>query len=269
MSSKRLVDVNSTAVFTELGMRRREARSGNQPRHVAVIMDGSDRWARRRHLPRYAGHRAGLDTAREIVRACGEKDIEALTLFAFSSENWRRPREEVDWLMGLFATALDREAHNLHSHNVRLEVVGERHVLDKMLLRRIVQTEELTRTNTGLRLTIAMNYGGRWDVTQACREIALRVRGGELNPESITPELVDSFLSLSELPAPDFFIRTGGEMRVSNFLIWHLAYTELYFTETLWPDFNRRSFDVALDAFALRQRRFGRTSEQVVQAQAS
>ena len=264
MSSGRLVDVNSSAVVPEFGMR-----SGNLPRHVAIVMDGSGRWARRRRLPRYAGHRAGLDAAREIVRACGEKDIEALTLFAFSSENWQRPREEVEGLMGLFVTALEKEAHNLHRHNVRLEVVGERRVLDEMLLERIVQTEELTRANTGLRLIIAMNYGGRWDVTRACREIAIRVRGGELDPESITPELVDSFLSLAELPAPDLFIRTGGEMRVSNFLIWHLAYTELYFTDILWPDFDGRSFDAALDAFARRQRRFGRTSEQIVQAQAS
>ena len=264
MSSQRLVDVNSTAVFPEFSVR-----SGNLPRHVAIIMDGSGRWARRRRLPRYVGHRAGLDAAKEIVRACGEKDVEALTLFAFSSENWQRPREEVEGLMGLFVTALEEEAHNLHSHNVRLEVVGDRRVLDEMLLDRIVLTEELTRANTGLRLIVAMNYGGRWDVTQACREIAIRVRGGELDPESITPELVDSFLSLAELPAPDLFIRTGGEMRVSNFLIWHLAYTELYFTDTLWPDFDRRSFDAALEAFASRQRRFGRTSEQVVRAQAS
>ena len=167
--------------------------------------------------------------------------------------------------MGLFRTALEQEARNLHEHNVRLEIVGERRMLNDMLLKRIVQAEDLTRANTGLRLVIAMNYGGRWDVTQACRKIACRVRDGDLDSDAITPELVDKFLSLSELPPPDLFIRTGGEMRVSNFLIWHLAYTELYFTDTLWPDFDQRSLDAALDAYASRQRRFGRTSEQVVQ----
>ena len=167
--------------------------------------------------------------------------------------------------MGLFRTALEQEARDLHEHNVRLEIVGERGMLNDMLLKRIVQAEELTRTNTGLRLVIAMNYGGRWDVTEACRKIACRVRDGDLLPDAITPELVDKSLSLSELPPPDLFIRTGGEMRVSNFLIWHLAYTELYFTDTLWPDFDKRSLDAALDAYARRQRRFGRTSEQVAQ----
>ena len=168
-------------------------------------------------------------------------------------------------LMGLFRTALEQEARSLHEHNVRLQIVGERRMLNDMLLKRIDQMEELTRTNTGLRLIIAMNYGGRWDITQACRTIACRIRNGELDPDAITPEIVDASLSLSELPAPDLFIRTGGEMRVSNFLIWHLAYTELYFTDTLWPDFDDRSLDSALDAYASRQRRFGRTSEQVVQ----
>ena len=171
--------------------------------------------------------------------------------------------------MGLFRNALEQEARRLHEHNVRLEVVGERGVLNDMLRKRIGQAEELTRTNTGLRLIIAMNYGGRWDVTQACRAIARRVRDEALEPDTITPELVDEHLSLSELPPPDLFIRTGGEMRVSNFLIWHLAYAELYFTETLWPDFDPRALDAALGAYAGRQRRFGRTSEQVVETRMS
>ena len=252
----------------ERGVRHGGSDGARLPRHVAIVMDGSGRWARRRRLPRFAGHRAGIEAAREIVRACGERNIEVLTLFAFSSENWRRPAGEVETLMGLFRTALERETRDLHEHNVRLGVVGERRSLDDMLCKRIIQAEELTRSNTGLRLNIAINYGGRWDVTQACRQIADRVRAGELEPDSITADLVDRFLSLSELPAPDLFVRTGGEMRVSNFLIWHLAYTELYFTDTLWPDFDRRSFDAALDAYAGRQRRFGRTTEQVVQAQA-
>ena len=232
-------------------------------------MDGSGRWARRRGLPRFAGHRAGVDAARDIVRACGERGIDVLTLFAFSSENWRRPRDEVEGLMGLFRSALEHESRNLHKHNVRLEVVGERRALNDMLLKRIVQAEELTRANTGLRLLIAINYGGRWDVTQACRAIARRVRDDALDPDAITPELVDEHLSLSELPPPDLFIRTGGEMRVSNFLLWHLAYAELYFTETLWPDFDPRALDAALGAYAGRQRRFGRTSEQVVETRMS
>ena len=239
------------------------------PRHVAIVMDGSGRWARRRGLPRFAGHRAGVDAAREIVKACGEAAIEALTLFAFSSENWQRPADEVEKLMGLFVTALDEETRVLHEHDVRLEVVGDRRMLGAVLRDRIVCAEELTRANAGLRLNIAMNYGGRWDVTQACRRIAARVRAGDLDPESITPELLDRNLSLSELPPPDLFIRTGGEMRVSNFLIWHLAYSELYFTDTHWPDFDRRAFAAALDAFAARQRRFGRTSEQLVRVHAS
>jgi undecaprenyl diphosphate synthase len=272
MSSSPLADVDTTTEISECGLQR-GTRGENlprqvAPRHVAIVMDGSGRWARSRRLPRFAGHRAGVDAAKGIVRACGERKIEVLTLFAFSSENWGRPPEEVERLMGLFRAALEQEARNLHEHNVRLEVVGERRMLNDMLRKRIVQAEELTRANTGLRLIIAMNYGGRWDLTQACRAIADRVRAGKLDPDSITPELIDKFLSLSELPAPDLFIRTGGEMRVSNFLIWHLAYTELYFTHTLWPDFSRQSLDEALNAYAGRQRRFGRTSEQVVQTPA-
>ncbi|MCY4349283.1 MAG: polyprenyl diphosphate synthase [Thiotrichales bacterium] len=232
---------------------------------MAIIMDGSGRWARRRRLPRFAGHRAGVDAVRDVVGACGERGIEVLTVFAFSSENWRRPRDEVEGLMGLFRNALEQEARRLHENNVRLEVVGERGALNDMLRKRIGQAEELTRKNTGLRLIVAMNYGGRWDVTQACRSIAREVRDESLDPDTITPELLGERLSLSELPPPDLFIRTGGEMRVSNFLIWHLAYAELYFTETLWPDFDVRALDAALDAYAGRQRRFGRTSEQVVE----
>lgn len=263
-----LQHVVPSAGFPERGLEQDGIRGEYRPRHVAIVMDGSGRWAGQRRLPRFAGHRAGIDSARKIVRACGEKGIEVLTLFAFSSENWQRPAEEVERLMGLFRTALEKETRGLHEHNVRLQIVGERRGLDDMLRNRIARAEELTRANTGLRLVIAMNYGGRWDVTEACRAIAVRVRDGELNPNSITPQLVDSFLSLSQLPSPDLFIRTGGEMRVSNFLIWHLAYTELYFTDTLWPDFDRLSFDAALDAYASRQRRFGRTTEQIIQAQA-
>ena len=266
MRSSSIQELDAITEIPELGPRQDTARDTELPRHVAIVMDGSGRWARRRGLPRFAGHRAGVDAAREIVKACGEIAINVLTLFAFSSENWRRPADEVQRLMGLFISALDEETRSLHEHNVRLEVVGDRRMLSEALLERIVRAEEMTRRNTGLRLNIAMNYGGRWDLTQACRRIAMRVRDGELDPGSITSEHLDQNLSLSELPAPDLFIRTGGEMRVSNFLIWHLAYAELYFTDTPWPDFDRRSLAVALDAFATRQRRFGRTSEQLVRA---
>ena len=245
-----------------------DPRDESLPRHVAIVMDGNGRWAGRRRLPRFAGHRAGVEAVKGIVQACGEKGIEVLTLFAFSSENWQRPEEEVERLMRLFMTALKQQVRKLHEHNIRLEVIGERRTFNDMLRERIAQAEELTRANTGLRLVIAANYGGRWDVARACREIAVRVRDGGLDPESITPELVDGFLSLSELPAPDLLIRTGGEKRISNFLIWHLAYTELYFTDTFWPDFDPGTFDEALGVYARRQRRFGRTSEQVVQARA-
>ena len=269
MSSSPLPHVDTGAEVPDRDQRRGGSRGESLPRHVAIVMDGSGRWALRRRLPRFAGHCAGVDAARDVVGACGERGIEVLTLFAFSSENWRRPRDEVEGLMGLFRNVLEQEARRLHEHNVRLEVVGERGALNDMLRKRIGQAEELTRTNTGLRLIIAMNYGGRWDVTQACRAIARRVRDEALDPDTITPELVDEHLSLSELPPPDLFIRTGGEMRVSNFLIWHLAYAELYFTETLWPDFDPRALDAALGAYAGRQRRFGRTSEQVVETRMS
>ena len=262
MSSYPLLDPGAAAELPHTGGTRNES----LPRHVAIVMDGNGRWAARRRLPRFAGHRAGVEAVKGIVQACGEKGIEVLTLFAFSSENWQRPEEEVERLMRLFMTALKQQVRKLHEHNIRLEVIGERRAFNDMLRERISSAEELTRANTGLRLVIAANYGGRWDVTRACREIAVRVRDGGLDPESITPELVDEFLSLSEMPVPDLLIRTGGEMRISNFLIWHLAYTELYFTDTLWPDFDPHTFDKALGVYARRQRRFGRTSEQVVQA---
>jgi undecaprenyl diphosphate synthase len=241
--------------------------SANLPRHVAIIMDGNGRWADRRRLPRFAGHKAGVETVKGVVRACGEKGIGVLTLFAFSSENWRRPQEEVGLLMGLFMTALEQQVRKLHEHNIRLRIIGDRGAFSTALQERIEAAESLTRNNTGLNLVVAANYGGRWDMTQAARIIARRVKSGELNPEQVTPDLVQSLLSLSDLPEPDLFIRTGGEKRVSNFLLWQLAYTELYFTDTLWPDFDRQAFEGALASFATRQRRFGRTGEQIAAAQ--
>ena len=241
--------------------------SAKYPRHVAIIMDGNGRWASRRRLPRFAGHKAGVETVKGVVRACGDKGIEVLTLFAFSSENWRRPQEEVGLLMGLFMTALDQQVRKLHEHNIRLRIIGDRSAFSRTLQERIEAAESLTATNTGLTLVIAANYGGRWDLTEAARTIANRVQAGELRPDQVSPELLQSLLSLRDLPEPDLFIRSGGEKRVSNFLLWQLAYTELYFTDTLWPDFDRQAFDGALTSFATRQRRFGRTGDQLATAQ--
>jgi undecaprenyl diphosphate synthase len=241
--------------------------SAKTPRHVAIIMDGNGRWASRRRLPRFAGHKAGVETVKDVVRACGEHGVEVLTLFAFSSENWRRPQEEVGLLMGLFMTALEQQVRKLHEHNIRLRVIGDRSAFSRTLQERIEAAETLTGSNTGLGLVIAANYGGRWDMTQAARTIAERVQNGELSPDQVSPELIQSLLSLANLPEPDLFIRTGGEMRVSNFLLWQLAYTELYFTDTLWPDFDRQAFEGALTSFATRQRRFGRTGDQIATAQ--
>jgi undecaprenyl diphosphate synthase len=236
------------------------------PRHVAVIMDGNGRWAEKRNKARIMGHRAGVETVRGIVKLCAEKGIEVLTLFAFSSENWRRPEQEVSLLMELFITALGREVKRLHKNNVRLRVIGGSDKFGKALQDRIKKAEELTKDNTGLTVVIAANYGGRWDVTQAARKLAQQVKDGSLEVNDITPERMATQVSLNDLPEPDLFIRTGGEKRISNFLLWQLAYTELYFTDTLWPDFDKQAFEEALQSFASRQRRFGQTGKQVEQA---
>ena len=236
------------------------------PRHVAVIMDGNGRWANARHLPRIAGHKAGVEAVRATVRECGERGIGALTLFAFSSENWRRPAEEVGMLMSLFMTALEQQVKRLHENNIRLRVIGDREPLGRELCTRIAESEALTAANTGLQLVVAANYGGRWDLAQAAQSVARDVAAGRISPADVDAELVDSRLSLAGLPDPDLFIRTGGEQRVSNFLLWQLAYTELYFTDTLWPDFDGAALEAALDWYRCRQRRFGRTSEQVARA---
>ncbi len=235
------------------------------PRHIAIIMDGNGRWAKKRLLPRVAGHQAGVEAVRGVVEACGKKGIEVLTLFAFSSENWRRPASEVGLLMELFVQTLKREVKRLHANNVRLRVVGERGAFDAKLQEGITQAEQLTQNNTGLTVVIAANYGGRWDIAQAARQLAAQVEAGELKSADITPELIDAHLSLRELPEPDLFIRTGGEQRISNFLLWQLAYTELYFTDVLWPDFSAAVLEEALESFGRRQRRFGRTGDQVEQ----
>jgi undecaprenyl diphosphate synthase len=235
------------------------------PRHVAIIMDGNGRWAEHRNMPRFAGHRAGVETVRRIVQISGELGIEALTLFAFSSENWRRPKKEVGLLMDLFLTALEREVKKLHDTGVRLRVIGEISAFPKKLQQRIHDSMNKTRDNKGLTLNIAANYGGRWDIAQAARNLAERVADGVLDASDIDEAMLAQQLSLSDLPEPDLFIRTGGEQRISNFLIWQLAYTELYFTHTLWPDFDRDEYFKALQSFAGRQRRFGQTGAQILE----
>lgn len=230
------------------------------PRHVAVIMDGNGRWARKRFLPRVAGHKRGVENVRTLVKTCARIGVQYLTLFAFSSENWRRPPEEVSFLMGLFMEALQREVAKLHKNNIRIIMIGDRSRFDPALRERIDEAENLTHANTGLTLTIAANYGGRWDILQAVNRMqqAMPEKAGDFQEYDLT-----AYLVMHYAPEPDLFIRTGGETRISNFLLWQLAYTELYFTDTLWPDFDEEAFDQAIQSFQRRERRFGRTSEQL------
>lgn len=230
------------------------------PRHIAVIMDGNGRWARKRFLPRIAGHKRGVETVREVVKQCVKLNVGFLTLFAFSSENWRRPAEEVSFLMGLFMDALEREVIKLHQNNIKLVMIGDRSQFDEKLVAKIEASENLTAGNTGLVLTIAANYGGRWDILQAVNKMqtANPESAGQFREENLLP-----YLSMAYAPEPDLFIRTGGEVRISNFLLWQLAYTELYFTDTLWPDFDEDAFNLAIKSYTKRERRFGRTSEQL------
>ncbi len=234
------------------------------PRHVAIIMDGNGRWAKNRFLPRVAGHRRGLEAVRTTVRSCAEAGVEYLTLFAFSSENWRRPKEEVSFLMELFVIALQQEVAKLHDNNIRLKVIGDRSALEPRLIDLITQGEKKTAANSGLTLTIAANYGGRWDILQAVNKMIAQYpeKLGNYNEEDLAPHL-----ALSYAPEPDLFIRTGGEQRISNFLLWQLAYTEFFFTDELWPDFDPKSLARAFASYRARERRFGRTSEQVTDAQ--
>ena len=233
------------------------------PRHIAVIMDGNGRWATKRFLPRVAGHKRGVEAVREAVRACIERGVGYLTLFAFSSENWRRPEEEVSVLMQLFVMVLEQEVVKLHANGVRLKVAGDLSRFDAKLIVLIDKAEARTARNTKLTLTVCANYGGRWDVMQATH--ALLAARPEL-ATSFTEADLAPYLAMAHAPEPDLFIRTGGEQRISNFLIWQLAYTELYFTETFWPDFDARTLDEAIGSYQQRERRFGRTSEQVREA---
>ena len=233
------------------------------PRHVAVIMDGNGRWAQRRNRPRTLGHRAGAKAVQVCVDYCLERGIDALTLFAFSSENWNRPEEEVGALMKLFLRMLESEVGELHRRGVRVAFIGDRAGFPEPIRERMAQAEAVRPADGKLVLTIAAGYGGRWDITQACRSLAADVAAGRLAPEAIDEAMLGERISLSGLPAPDLFIRTGGDLRISNFLLWQLAYTELYFTETLWPDLDAGVLDAAMAAFADRERRFGLTSAQV------
>ncbi|WP_370257241.1 polyprenyl diphosphate synthase [Marinobacter nauticus] len=235
----------------------------NCPRHVAIIMDGNNRWAKAHRLKGVAGHKAGVDAVKAVVETCAKEGVEVLTLFAFSSENWRRPKDEVSALMRLFLIALEREVRKLHRNNIRLRIIGDRSAFNPALQEHMEKAEALTRDNTRMTVVIAANYGGHWDITQATRKVAERVKAGQLEPSDITDDLIQEHLSIGDLPMPDLLIRTAGEQRISNFLLWHLAYTEFYFSDVFWPDFKGEQMLKALDAYAHRQRRFGQTDDQI------
>ena len=236
---------------------------GDVPRHIAIIMDGNGRWAKKRFLPRVMGHKRGVETVRDVVSQCISMGVQYLTLFAFSSENWRRPPDEVKFLMGLFMEALKREVTKLHENQIRLVMIGDRSRFDPMLVKAIHDAEKLTQHNTRLTLTIAANYGGRWDVMQAMKRM-LHARPDLA--QDFTEQDLASYLSMHYAPEPDLFIRTGGEQRVSNFLLWQLAYSEFYFTDALWPDFDSAAFRQAIQSYRQRERRFGRTSDQLAES---
>ena len=236
------------------------------PRHIGIVMDGNGRWAKARHRPRSFGHNAGRKAVREVVEGCLRQGVEALTLFAFSSENWKRPEDEVGALMDLFVRALDKEVDELHGNGVRLRFIGELEAFEAPLQNRMLAAMKRTAGNDKLHMNVAVNYGGRWDIVQATRKAAIAVARGDLPAEAIDEAAFDRWTCLAELPPLDLFIRTGGDRRVSNFLLWQMAYAELYFTDTLWPDFNQVSLQDAIDDFARRERRFGRTGDQIAQA---
>jgi undecaprenyl diphosphate synthase len=238
----------------------------DSPQHVAIIMDGNGRWARSRGLPRIAGHRTSIKVVRKIVEHCGARKLRYLTLFAFSSENFLRPPDEVGMLMSLFLDALVREVADLHQRAVKLRFIGDRASLGVELVRRMTDAETLTAGNGGLQLMVAVAYGGRWDMTQACRALAREAAAGRVQVAEITEERIAARLALAGIPDPDLLIRTGSEQRISNFLLWNLAYTELYFTDVLWPEFSTAHLEAAFNHYAQRERRFGKTSAQVADA---
>ena len=240
-----------------------ETDKSHYPRHIAIIMDGNGRWAQQRHLPRIMGHPAGVKAVKRVVKFCAQQDIQVLTLFAFSSENWRRPKDEVSKLMGLFMATMQKEVNRLDKNNIRLRFIGERAEFSEQLQQKMAESERQTENNTGLTLVIAANYGGHRDLTLAMQSIAQQVKEGKVSPEEIDESMIANALSIPDLPDPDLFIRTGGEKRISNFLLWQLAYAEFHFTQKLWPDFDAQTMQDAIDDFLTRERRFGRTSEQV------
>ena len=235
----------------------------SDPSHVAVIMDGNGRWAQAQGLPRAAGHKKGVETIRALLPLCLKRKISYLTLFAFSSENWRRPPSEVRLLIELLTSTLESEMKRLHENQIRLRVIGDVTEFPQRLQKRIAEAVELTSQNNRLHLTMAINYGGHWDIAAACQDVVKAVKNGALEPDDIVPEHIESHLSTSDLPNPDLFIRTGGEKRISNFLLWQLAYTELIFLDTHWPDFDEQCFNQALAEFSNRQRRYGMTGDQI------
>lgn len=241
-----------------------QAEKKQMPRHIAVIMDGNNRWSKAKNGNAISGHREGATTARTITRLCSEKNIEYLTLFVFSSENWLRPKKEVNGLMALFLNVLKKkEINKLHEQNVKLRFIGDRLRFSKKLQVSMQNAEDLTFNNTGLTVIVAADYGGRWDISNACKVIAKKAANGEIDPETIDESTVQHYISLGDIPMPDLCIRTGGEQRISNFLLWQFAYTEFYFSHVLWPDFDEAELDCALEEYSNRQRRFGMISEQV------
>lgn len=239
------------------------------PAHIAIIMDGNGRWARSRRLPRRLGHQEGLKALRRTVEHCARLQVDYLTVFAFSSENWNRPAKEIKRLMELFFQALDKEIASLHKNNVRVRFIGDLTAFSTEMQKKMAQAEHLTSFNDRLVFNIACNYGGRWDISQACMALSTDVTQGKLQPEEIDENTLTSYLSLAGMPDPDLLIRTGGEQRLSNFLLWQMAYCELYFSDILWPDFDEKSLDHALTAFQQRERRFGRTSDQTGEARSA
>jgi len=237
--------------------------SSHLPKHIAVIMDGNGRWAKARNKPRVFGHRAGAQAVRKTIAAAAKLNVTAITMFAFSSENWRRPEEEVNLLMELFITALTREVKKLHKNNLQLRVIGNVSQFDSNLQKKISEAEVLTAKNTGMVVNIAANYGGKWDITEAAKSLACRVKNGVLQPDEITEDLLANELTMSDLPAVDLLIRTSGECRISNFMLWQLAYAEMFFTDVFWPDFDEKQLLNAISWFVNRERRFGCTGEQI------
>ncbi|MEY4210969.1 MAG: hypothetical protein RLZ92_1350 [Pseudomonadota bacterium] len=238
--------------------------TNDNPKHIAIIMDGNGRWAQKRLMPRIMGHHAGVRAVRKIVEYCAKSNVEVLSLFAFSSENWRRPKDEVNLLMELFMATLQSEVDKLHNNNIRLKIIGDKSAFSDKLQEKIRSAEQQTQHNQGLTLVIAANYGGRWDITQAVQKIVDAIAIGELEAQAISEQLINQYLVTADLPEPDLFIRSGGEERISNFLLWQLAYTEFYFTEALWPDFDQSLLEQAITSFKSRQRRFGHTGEQMI-----